>query len=131
MDNIMSLAMEDDNFSMSKKYLIDAGLIDERIWKYFFSISNAEIIPEPDNPTDPKAIKVVVDGMHVGYIKAGSCAHLLKALRENRINKIECEIAGGPYKYISEEYDDNKDKLVYTIATGSAPYYVHLSITEE
>lgn len=130
-DNLMNLAMEDDDFCMTKKDLVDAGRVGERIWKYFFSVSKAEIIPEPDNPVDPKAIKVVADGMHVGYIKAGACSHLLKVLREDRIKKIKCEIGGGPYRYISEKYDDYKDKFVYTVEKGTAPYYVHLSITEE
>lgn len=129
--NLLSLAVEDDDFDMTKKDLIDAGRVDERISKYFFPVGNIEVIPEPENPVDPKAIKVVADGMHIGYIKAGSCAHLLKVLREDRIKKIEFEIGGGPYKRVSEEYDADKDRLVYTLEKGTVSYYVHLSITEE
>ena len=76
-------------------------------------------------------IKVIVDGAHVGYVKAGSCAHLLKVIRESRIKKISCEMFGGPYKYIEEEYDYDRDKEVYTLDKGTVPYAVHLTIDEE
>lgn len=130
MDNLMRLGVENSCYSWSKRDLIDDGLIDERIWETEFLFSKAEVIPEPDNPVDPKAIKVVVDGEHIGYIKAGSCAHLLKVIRENRILKIECEIAGGHYKRIDEDYDYDKDKEVYTLERGTAPYFATLYITE-
>ena len=39
-----------------------------------------------------RSIKVVIDGEHIGHIKAGSCAHLLKVIREGRIHKISCKI---------------------------------------
>lgn len=43
------------------------------------------MIEEPDNPEDPNAIKVVMDGEPIGYIKAGSCARVKKLIREERI----------------------------------------------
>ena len=131
MDNLMSLAIDNIDYNSSKRVLIDEGLIDERIWEKEFFPVKTEVIPEPNNPVDPKAIKVVVDGKHVGYIKSGSCAHLLKVIREGRIKKIDCEIAGGPYKRINEDYDEEKDKDVYTLEHGNSPYFVHLLITEE
>lgn len=131
MDNLMSIATENDEYELTKKGLIDEGYIGERVWKYDFYATKVEIVPEPENPVDPKAIKVIVDGAHVGYIKAGSCAHLLKVIREKRIKKISCEMFGGPYKYIEEEYDYERDKEVYTLERGTAPYAVHLTIEEE
>lgn len=131
MDNLMRLALEDDNFSMTKKEMIDYGLVGERVYKYFFDVDKVDLIPEPENPHDPNAIKVIVDKEHVGYIKAGSCAHLLKVINGNRIKKISCEISGGPYKYIEEDFDYDKEKEVYTLERGESPYSVVLSIDEQ
>lgn len=131
MDNLMSLSYEDQDYFLTKKELIEENYVGERVWRYGFDSVRVELVPEPDNPADPKAIKVLVKDVHVGYIKAGSCAHLLKVLREDRIKKIECEIFGGPYKYIDEEYDYERDKEIYTLEKGDAPYAVHLTIEEE
>lgn len=129
-DNLLNLASENSDYELSKRELIDSGLIDEQIWKYDFYPEKVELVPEPDNPQDGNAIKVVVDGEHVGYIKSGSCAHLLKVISEDRIQKIDCTIGGGPCKYISEEYDDEKDKSTYTLEQDTRPYFVHLEIEE-
>ena len=130
MENIMALASENIAYEWSKRDLIDAWMTDERVYQYDFSAKVAELVPEPDNPHDPKAIKVVVDGQHVGYIKAGSCAHLHKVIRENRIERIDCEISGGKYKIVLENYDDMTGKSSYTMERDEAPIWVHLSILE-
>lgn len=128
--NIINLASVNTDYELTKKELIEDGMTDERIWKYEFHPSDVELVPEPDNPYDPNAIKVVVDGEHIGYIKSGSCAHLLNVIRENRILDISCRMGGGPYKYISEEYDEEKDKDVYTLERGETNLFAELTINE-
>jgi hypothetical protein len=44
----------------------------------------AELIPEPDNPHDPKAIRVVVSGQCVGYLSRGVARLYGKRIREMR-----------------------------------------------
>jgi hypothetical protein len=44
----------------------------------------AELIPEPDNPHDPKAIMVVVSGQCVGYLSRGVARLYGKRIREMR-----------------------------------------------
>lgn len=129
-DALNSFAVTNPDFDLSKKELIADNLVDERIWKNEYYPQKVELIPEPENPVDPKAIKVIADGLQVGYIKSGSCAHLLKVIRENRIESIGCDMGGGPYKYIREEYDDEKDKEVYTLERDTCPMFVHLMIIE-
>lgn len=134
LESLLSLRVENTDYSKSKKGLIEDGLIEKRVWEYEFYPSKAELIPEPDNPYDPKAIKVIVDGKHVAYIKKGSCAHLLKAIREGRIEDIKCEIGGGNYKYIYEKEDDEGDgngEPSYVLEKGSKNYFVWLYITEK
>ena len=54
-----------------------------------------------------------------------------KVIREERIVKIKCEMFGGPYKYVSEEWDDMKGKGVPVYETGDIPYTIKLTITEK
>lgn len=129
LESLLRLGVENADYLMSKKELVDEGLIGERVWEFDFFPSKVELIPEPDNAYDPNAIKVMVDGEHVAYIKKGSCAHLLKAIKGNRIKNIKCEIAGGRYKYISEDYSES-GKEIYTLERDTAPYFVHLQVTE-
>lgn len=129
-DNIMNLAVENPDYDCSKKELIDDSLINERVWQYEFDPTDVKLVPEPENPEDTNAIKVVVDGEHIGYIKSGFCAHIHKLLKENRILSISCKIGGGPYKYISEEYDEDKDKDVFVLERGRANFFATLTIRE-
>ena len=129
MENLMALAEENDDYKLGKRELVDADLIGERVWKYEFYPLKTELVPEPDNPVDPNAIKVVVDGQHVGYIKSGSCAHLLKVISEDRLGRIGCQIGGGKYKYIDEDYNEDGDSI-YTLEKDELAYFVHLKIEE-
>lgn len=130
--NIMHFAEENEVYSYTKKELVDSwtGLDEEKIWKYEFSTPTIELVPEPDNAYDPNAIKVMADGLHVGYIKAEDCAHLLECIREQRISRISCWIGGGPYKLLMEDYDIDKDKQVFTLERDKINLFVHLSVTE-
>lgn len=130
-DNILALAVEDPDYEMSKRELIDSDKVQEKVWKYFFAPKNVDLVFEPENPYDPNAIKVIVDGEHVGYIKSGSCAHLRNVIERDGIVDIDCTIGGGPYKYVSVEYDDEKDKEIYTLEKDSINLFVHLEITEK
>lgn len=126
MDALLELASENPDYHMSKKEIIDNFMTDEKIYEYEFFAGKTKLIPEPDNPYDSNAVKVVIDGNHVGYIKAGSCARILKLLREDRIQRIEAEVGGGKYKLVYEEDDEE----TYTLERGQTHYYVHLTIYE-
>lgn len=130
LESLLRLKVTNWDYPKTKKELIEDGLINERVWEFEFYPTKVDLVPEPDNPYDPNAIKVMVDGEHVAYIKSGSCKHLLKVIKEGRIKKIKCEIGGGRYKYISEGYNDY-GKEVYTLDRGTAPHFVHLHIAEK
>jgi len=131
MDSLMELAGANEDYSLSKRDLVEYGMVGRRVWEYDFFPGDIELVPEPDNPADPKAIKVIASGKHIGYIKSGSCTHLLKVIRESRIINIDCEICGGKYKFISEDFDYDKDCEVYTLERSNAPHSVVLTITEK
>lgn len=126
MDNLMQLADENDIYNYSKRELIDNAWEEQRIYQYDFYIDKAELIEEPANPYDPNAIKVVLDGMHVGYIKKGSCAHIKKLIASDRIISISAKVGGGKYKYLSCEYDYEKDKDVYELERDERNYFIDI-----
>lgn len=128
-DNIINLASENDDYNKTKRELVDDLMTEERIWKYNFYPVKVSLVPEPENPYDSNAIKVIVDYEHVGYIKKGSCKHLLKVIAEGRLGDIDCTIGGGPYKYIYEDYDDNGNEK-YEMERDEVDYSVVLHISE-
>ena len=69
--------------------------------------------------------------MHVGYIKAGSCSHLLKVIREDRIQKVSCQVGGGRYKKVYVEDYTESGKEIYALEKETIPWYVHLTVTEK
>lgn len=125
LDALRPLAVKNDDFDKSKRELIEDGLIGERIYRTDFFATTTTLVPEPDNPVDPKAIKVVADGAHIGYIKSGSCSHIHKLIREGRIKSIKCEIAGGDYKMIFEDFNEDN---VYTLEKDNVPIHAVVSI---
>lgn len=129
-DNIMSLALRSSEYTLSKRELIEEGLTDERVWEYEFYPDKVEVVPEPDNPEDPKALKVLVDGVHVGYIKKGSCARLRRLMDGDRIQRIDVEMGGGRYKYVETDYTES-GKETYTMDRGDVPLFVHLCVYEK
>ena len=125
---IKSLGTKNPDFALTKAELFKRGL--DGVFEYTFSPKKAELVPEPDNPKDPNAIKVVVDGVHVGYIKAGSCARVHKMIREDRIEKIEARIFGGASKYLYTDDADPKKLSDYTLERSDGSFGVQLTITE-
>lgn len=124
MKNIMSIAIENDDYPKTKRELVDDFLIDERVFQYFWDVLKVELIEEADNPHDKNAIKVLIDDVHVGYIKKGSCSHIKKLIKSGNIAKISAQIGGGKYKYVYE--DEYTEK--YIMDKGSLPIGITLEI---
>ena len=123
-DDILELADENSDFSMTRREIIDAGMENERIYQYEFDPHRVELIPEPSNPYDPNAIKVVIDNVHVGYIKKGSTTRVRNLL--NAGGKVTAEIKGGPYKILLYRNEDGKDS--YEMEHEEIPFSVAVHI---
>lgn len=128
---IKSLSYENPDYRLTKKELIDEGFENQRVYYYEFQPINVELVEDPTNEHDPNAIKVVVDGVHVGYIKKGSCSHVKKLIHSGRINKIVANIKGGKYRLLYSEYDYDKEDDVYHIETASTDFFVSIDIYTE
>lgn len=126
-DELMSLAEDNPYYDYSKRDLIDGGLTDERVYEYAFYPQKVELEDEPDNEADPKAIKVVIDGQHVGYIKKGSTGRIRNLRKQGRIKNIEAEIDGGKYKIVfSDEDEDGREHYDYD--KDESPFSVKLTL---
>lgn len=123
LDELLELSYENPVFDYSKRELIDNGYEDERIYEYEFEACKVELIEEPDNPHDPNAVKVVIDGRHVGYIKSGSCSHVKKLLHSGNVISISADVYGGKYKLLYQDDDEQ-----YCIETNESPFDVKVSI---
>ena len=103
-DNIMNhLAFENYDYSRPKSELQEFYDVDQRIYKYNFEDTNVSLVPEPDNPHDPNAIRVEVSGILIGYIKSGSCSRVRNLVNSPDFNKMEIKIGGGEYKCLWED----------------------------
>ena len=127
---IQAMGRINQDYALDKRALLKRWPKGVTVYEYTFSPKKAELVPEPENPHDPKAIKVLVDGVHVGYIKAGSCAHIHKLLRDGRILKIEPKIVGGKYKELYSLDAGARQLDDFDLDKGSSPFGVRLEITE-
>ena len=111
-DIIDSLAVENDVYDMTKKELADSYLINEPVYKYLIPVSDVQLEDEPDNPHDPNAIKVLADGVHIGYVPSRNTNKVRQLLKKSPT--VICDIYGGPSKIVFEDYNDD-GKEVYTM----------------
>lgn len=124
LDAIMALAQENPDYDLTKREIIDDGLTDERIYQYAFADGPVELVEDPGNEYDPNAIKVLVAGQHIGYIKRGSTGRIHNLQRAGRVLGVTAEIYGGKYKVVicdddddgTERYDLIKDETGYGAA---------------
>lgn len=107
LDAIMELAQENPDYDLTKREIIDNGLTDERIYQYTFTDGPVELVDDPDNEYDPNAIKVLVAGQHIGYIKRGSTGRVHNLQRAGRVLGVTAEIYGGKYKVVLCDDDDD------------------------
>ena len=127
---LQAMGEKNPAYDLNKRELLKRWPKGVTVYEYTFNPQRVDLIPEPENPKDPKAIKVLVDGVHVGYIKAGSCAHIHRLIRENRIESIEPRILGGKYKAVFS-YDASARKAEdFELEKGTSPLCVRLDITE-
>lgn len=101
---VKSLLAENEEYKHPKKRR-------SRIYKYEYFEGPAILAPEPTNKYDPNAIKVMVNGVHIGYIPADECQQVRMVCAQNFSSIIN--IYGGPYKWYDHEsekwYSDTKD----------------------
>lgn len=129
-DDIRSLGKKNPDYALDKRRMLKRWPDGVTVYEYTFQPKKVKLVPEPNNPYDPNAIKVMIDGVHVGYIKAGSCAHILRLISEKRIAKIEPQIIGGRYKELYSYEPDARRPADFELGEEETNIGVRLDITE-
>ena len=96
---------------MTDKEIYESG--EDRVYEADIS-GSYEIIfePEPNNPHDPNAIKVIHKEIgHVGYVPREYTDRMHHVLK-NKEYEIEWKLVGGKYKYIDYEEDKVKTETL-------------------
>lgn len=124
--NIAKLACKNPAYNYTQKEIIAKKLFCKNIYEYTFAPKITELIPDPENPHDPNAIKVIIDEQHVGFIKSGSCTRILKLMQEDRIAKIESNIYGGKFQNL---WTDGKE--IQQHEKGKTEYKIEITIFEK
>lgn len=107
-DIIEGLMDENPEYDLTKKEIEEDGLEDTFLYKYSVAFTDVDLVPEPENPHDPNAIKVIADGVLVGYVPSRKTKSVRKIMDEKEIVKAQCQIYGGDYKVLN--YDSSSIK---------------------
>lgn len=120
-DNLMGIAYENSDYNLSSSEIKESFSDGDKIDKYDYDFKVARLVEEPDNPMDPKAIRVELDGVLIGYVKSGSCSEIRSKMHsENYKGIIITELHYGEYKHVYEDEDGKlhveKGKYEYPFA---------------
>lgn len=124
-ENLMKICPKNPDYELKKTEIIKRNITDS-IFEYKLESDNVELIPEPDNPHDPRAIKVVINGQHIGYIKKGSCGRIHNLLNSDSILKLHAFAHGGKRKFLT--YSENGNLVLSNEVTY---WSVKLTITSK
>lgn len=121
------LTEENPIYAGPKSDIID---FDGRVFEFDSYIAPAQLVPEPDNEYDKNAIKVMLDGILIGYVPKHKQAAVGPYLSDDSVN-IEAEVYGGRYKKaeIRDDYDGYELKdSDYEILKDEIPYKASVRI---
>ena len=107
---IDNLLFENDLYDLNKNELADQGYVDEKIYRYEDGIKEIGFEIEPNNDDYPESIKVIADGIHIGYLPEKNTARV-RGILAKRSPKITWKVIGGPYKIVYENYDYANDSV--------------------
>lgn len=117
-ENVALLGSPNPDFDLTRSQLLEKYPNGASIPKLTFNVCNVDLVPEPDNEADPNAIKVLMNGVHVGYIRRTSTDSIRAYIGRNDIDHITGFIRGGVMKYVTIGQDGSKH-----ITTGKNERY--------
>lgn len=120
--DICDLCWENDEWSMSKRELIDMCMVDERIYQYGSDFGRVSLVPDPENEYDENAIKVMRRDILFGYVPKDETASVRRFISEEYT--AIASAYGGPYKIITEDKDDGS----YSIEKVQQTVGLHVTI---
>lgn len=98
LDNLLSVSQSSRSFNYPDEVFLEKYSDGRNIFKYFFNNSIGTLEPEPDNPHDKNAIKVMLDGVHIAYVPAALCLDVSRLLNSGYTPVVK--VKGGPFKKV-------------------------------
>jgi len=95
------------DYFLSDEQLIEKGIRQYSIPKYGFEYLDLSLEPDPGNKYDPNAIKVLLSGEHVGFIRSEDTEYINTLIAADRIVDVDGRIVGGPVK----RYNTSEDRI--------------------
>jgi hypothetical protein len=129
--NLLSLMETNYLYSYKKQDLIDTCNYDIPIYKNVLAATNLQLLHEDDNPHDPNAVVVLLDDKIVGYIPRKDCKHVRYLMDNDLVVRFSCNVFGGKYKQVTEDYNWEKDRSTYSMETGEDEYGMTITIVEK
>ena len=108
--NIRLLAYSNKDYRKGKNQVRELGMCGKKIFQYYYVNKPVKLIPEPENPHDPLAIKVIIAGEQVGHISMEDNKHVHEIMSSSDVKFISASIRGGAYKVVSLNGDIFKDE---------------------
>ncbi len=122
-ENLEQLAKKVPLYSMPPDMLEERGLLDRRIWEYKFRPSVIDLQPEPTNEHDRHAVRVLADGLFIGYVPAENSARVSELIRKKKVRSVSCRFGGGRWIQARKSSTGR-----YSISEGQTDYTVELKI---
>lgn len=123
------------DYKLDKMQLYRAGLLDTDVYALNFEPVLAALVPEPENPHDKCAVKILLNGVHVGYIRANQSAFVTWLLATGKVRRVQAQAYGGDYRtltydggYLAPGETATRDELHTAVTRSSIGIAVFIDI---
>ncbi len=101
-EELIELLHCDPKFDLSTKELLEKGYADKRVYRFYSDYKADEITlePEPKNPVDKNAVKIILDGKFFGYVNKDDAPKIKQLLKKGIITDLHLHNHGGPVRKI-------------------------------
>ena len=124
---IESIGIPNPDYSLGKEAFLEKFSDGTTVYKYRFDIKTVELVPEPTNEADRNAIKIIMNGAHVGYVPRQSTDRVREHMESGRIEKIKGKMSLGPSKTAKTAIQSGKRYVAYDNGSfmGTFTIYLH------
>ena len=128
-DALMNLAVENGDYTCTKREMKEYLIINRRVYQYRFEPKDIDLVPEPDNPHDSKAVKIIINGYHVGYIRAEETEGIVDLFNSDKVKRVQTVIEGGKYKILLGESEfgaEDEPLSAFDLVKDEAPFSISI-----
>lgn len=129
MDALMELAVENGDYTCTKREFLKYLIINRRVYQYNFKASELDLVADPGNAYDKDAVKIILNGRHVGYIRSGETEGLVDLYNSDQVKRVQVVIEGGKYKILLGEgsfFDGSEPITEFDLKKDEAPMSIKI-----